>query len=155
MKTLIPILVLALSTIHASAIKIGDFAGSWQGERIETINGAGSYTSAKIIATKKNGGGLTVTETGESRQIGGYYTWKHTFKGDGKYQSALYYQGRILSTNSGSWKNSKGAIAISGTQRSGGSAVRFSGSLKLISGTQLTYKGDSGNVVVTITASRL
>ena len=151
-------LALALFFAIASSVgafQLGDLEGSWKGARTETVNGAGSYSSAKMVCKMRADGGLAITETGTSKWVGGSYVCKHAFKDGGKYSSVFTYHGLILSTSSGKWSKSGSSISISGTQRSGGSgSTPFSGTLTLMSKDKVIYKGKSGAITVRISASR-
>jgi hypothetical protein len=157
MKNRIGIVVASLCialTSAASAIQLGDFVGTWSGQRTETRNGSGTYSFAEIRVRQTASGGLAITEIGESEMIGGNYIFKHSFKAGGKYQSTSYSSGYILATNSGTWSKSGNAISISGTQSSSNGKSHFSGLLKLVSKRKITYSGKSGGITVKISAKR-
>ena len=152
-KQIATMIAFACLICSASALSLSDFLGTWSGQRTETVNGSGTITAVKITA-KKSGSALSVTETGSSERIGGSYVFKHTFKSNGRYQSVVTSYGYILSTNKGTWRKSGGAIIISGSQSSAGGDDDFSGSLKLLTPSRISYTGKSGGATVKIKAKK-
>lgn len=153
-KQIAGIIIAFIATVGlASALQIGQFAGTWKGKRVETIGGSGSITKAKFSVKKTADGGISAIESGGSGFIGGNYTIKHAFKGNGVYKSTSYSGGIIFSTSAGKWKKEGQSIIISGTGKGGGESSHFSGSLRLVTSEKLVYTGKSGGVTVKITAT--
>jgi hypothetical protein len=142
-------LVFVLSAGAASAIQLKDAVGRWTGRHQETRGGVGSYTHILVKGKRLAGGGLLLTEKGNSAELGRYVT-KYRFTKRGGFTQTTVAGGFVLQSATGTWEKMDGKIVVSGIGQNAGGSHEFRGTLRATAGERVKYTGRSGDVTVKI-----
>lgn len=136
-----------LSVLPAQAIELKDIKGEWVGSHSETTNGKGIKLKATFKGIKRPDGGFVLKEKATSPLA---VEATYTFAKDGKFKSVTIQSGvLILSTYSGTWRESNGVIKVSAKGTNGSLSATIKGSK-----TSLQVDGTFGKSKVTIRAVR-
>lgn len=150
MKTALLLLTLLASCAHA--IQLKDLAGSWSGQRKETLNGVGIQFRVTVDATSHLGE-LVVVVKGNS-PIYGPYKSRQIYTKDGKFSEKITAMGFIVASGKGSWKIKSGAVQIAASGGNLGGKAKVKGVIQKVGENQIKYNGSSNGAKVSFNLRR-